>query len=61
MKNKATTNSLYLTVMNDALQNATKKMKPAIIDAIVLFNVRISIIFYREETSLITLAFSIRI
>lgn len=44
MKDKATTGSLYITIMNDTLQNAPKKKKPAIIDAIVLFNVKINII-----------------
>ncbi|KAI7896657.1 uncharacterized protein EV154DRAFT_476303 [Mucor mucedo] len=38
MKDKATTGSLYISLMNDTLQNAPRKKKSGIINAIVLFN-----------------------
>lgn len=44
MKDKAITGSLYISLMNDTLRNAPKKKKATIIEAIVLFNVRINII-----------------
>lgn len=43
LKDKTTTSSLYITLMNDTLMNAPKKRKPEIIKAIVLFNVSIII------------------
>lgn len=57
MKSKRTTTTLYVTTLNYALSNSFKKAKPSIIDAIALFNVRIDILFSRENPNLIIIYF----
>lgn len=45
MKEKATTGSLYITLMNDTFSKWPKKKKPTIIDVVVLASVRINFNF----------------
>lgn len=40
MKDKNTSNSLYITILNEALQKVLKKSKHAVADAIVKFKVK---------------------
>lgn len=57
MKSKRTTSTLYLTTLNKALLTSLKKAKPSIADAIALFNIRIDILFSRENPNLIIIYF----
>lgn len=57
MKSKQTTSTLYLTTLNKALLTSFKKAKPSIADAIALFNIRIDILFSRENPNLIIIYF----